>query len=92
MSYGPQNLYSSYRSLSLVVPRRFLAGKALYSAAVAEGPRYGGQMGAADRRPHYAPAPEEREVANMEAAKLNDLHEAEIALARTNLVNCDIAT
>jgi hypothetical protein len=26
-----------------------------------------------------------REVANREAAKLNDLHEAEIALARANL-------
>ena len=45
MSYGPQNLYSSYSSLSLVVPRPFLVGKALYSAAVAEGPRCGGQMG-----------------------------------------------
>ena len=33
-----------------------------------------------------------REAANREAAKLNDLHEAEIALARANLVNCDIAT
>jgi hypothetical protein len=33
-----------------------------------------------------------REVANREVAKLNDLHEAEIALARANLVNCDIAT
>jgi hypothetical protein len=33
-----------------------------------------------------------REAANRETAKLNDLHEAEIALARANLVNCDIAT
>jgi hypothetical protein len=28
----------------------------------------------------------------MEAAELNDLHQAEIALARANVVNCDIAT
>jgi hypothetical protein len=32
-----------------------------------------------------------REVADREAAELNDLHEAKITLARANLVNCDIA-
>ena len=46
--------------LSPVVPGPFVAGKAMYSAVVAEGPRCGGQMGAADRRPHHAHAPEER--------------------------------
>ena len=33
-----------------------------------------------------------REVAAKEAAELNDLHQAEIALARANVVNGDIAT
>ena len=33
-----------------------------------------------------------REVAAREAAELNDLHQAGIALARANVVNCDIAT
>ena len=60
VSYGPQNLYSSYSSLSLVVPWQFLVGKALYNVVMAEGPRRGGQMGAADRGPHHAHAPEER--------------------------------
>jgi hypothetical protein len=31
-----------------------------------------------------------REVAAMEADELNDLHQAEIALARANIVNCDM--
>ena len=33
-----------------------------------------------------------REVAAMEAAELMDFHQAGIALARANVVNCDIAT
>jgi hypothetical protein len=33
-----------------------------------------------------------RKVAAMEAAELNDLHQAEIAMAHVNDVYCDIAT